>query len=135
MKRNSAARNNKPAPKSTPESAPTSAPEDERSPFDYPRPADPMRESIAYSLRDPNTPGGAHVDVVRYSILRKVMTVFGHPARCRDAACRRRKACVGPTMRCDREIPKRNVTPKQGERNLAFLQRELKKRLAELGRA
>ncbi|MBM3529987.1 MAG: hypothetical protein FJX62_18045 [Alphaproteobacteria bacterium] len=90
-----------------------------------------MRASIAYSLRDPRTPGGAHADVLRWSLVRKINTIMGHPARCKDAACRRAKACVGPDVRCDREIPPRQVSEEQGERNLAFFQRELRRRVEE----
>jgi hypothetical protein len=63
---------------------------------------------------------------------RKLMTFLDMPSRCRERLCRRTKRCVGPTMRCARDVPARPSTPEQEARFKADLLKALQHRLAEL---
>jgi hypothetical protein len=52
--------------------------------------------------------------------------------RCKEPACRRRRACAAPHSQCSNELPGPPATPEQIERTKALLQRALRDRLAQL---
>ena len=44
-------------------------------------------------------------DVHRLAELRRFMTLIELPLQCREPRCRRTRKCVGPTLRCEHDIP------------------------------
>ncbi len=51
---------------------------------------------------------------------------------CKEPACRRKRACAAPRMRCSNEPPAPPATPDQVARTKAAIQRALQERLAQI---
>ena len=51
---------------------------------------------------------------------------------CKEPVCRRRRACAAPRIRCSNEPPAPPATPDQVARTMARIQRELRKRMAQM---
>jgi hypothetical protein len=99
-----------------------------------------FRESIAYAYPEAGGRGRAvqgppdDIHVQRLAIARRMITFCGEPLRCREAACRRSKRCVGPTMRCQRDRPAPAMTAAEQTNMMLDIRELLKKRLIEMGK-
>jgi hypothetical protein len=67
------------------------------------------------------------------SILRKLAIVLDEWRDCPERVCRRQRACASPRLLCLDKEPERQVSPKHEAEVMAYLQRALKRRIAEQG--
>jgi hypothetical protein len=83
-----------------------------------------LRASLTYI---PPQEGGreAHIDVFRFAMIRRIHTFMRIPLRCREPLCRRSKKCLGPSLRCQRDVPMRPVSEKRRADGLVFFRRKL----------
>ncbi len=72
------------------------------------------------------------IEAVRASVLRKLLDLRGMARRCREPICRRARRCLGRDFRCLRDYPPRPVSEEEAARRRAFINRAIKRRLAEL---
>ena len=72
-------------------------------------------------------------DVFRLALARRMFTLMRLPLRCGEPACRRSKTCVGPTMRCRRDVPPPPMTQQQSEEAMAAFKRALRDALLRQG--
>jgi hypothetical protein len=75
------------------------------------------------------------MDLFRFAMTRRIVTMLGTPRRCRESVCRRSKRCMGPTMRCRRDFPLPKTSPERSAAAIATVYKALQRRLAELDAA
>ncbi len=91
-----------------------------------------LRASASYRPRKEGEPP-VDREVMGAVLVRRLMTMLGHPLRCGDALCRRAGRCVGPTIRCDRDFPPPVMTPAQGDEAIAHFRKMLTADIARRG--
>ena len=108
---------------------PAAAPaKDMRSPAE--RFAAALRASVDYEPPPRDSGGLPEIDkhLIRLTLARRMVTFMRLPPRCGEPACRRTRRCVGPTMRCNRDIPKPELTPEESEAAIADFRAKLAQR-------
>jgi hypothetical protein len=71
------------------------------------------------------------IEEFRRGLIRRMNDIRKEWRSCKEATCRRAKACVAPNLTCLSRLPK--LTPEQHARAGVDLYRALQRRLAELG--
>ncbi|HVY00767.1 MAG TPA: hypothetical protein VHA55_13360 [Pseudorhodoplanes sp.] len=69
------------------------------------------------------------IDELRLELTRRLLTLQGMPRRCRERGCRRAKACIGKSLRCQRDFPSPPISERIEAARLAFVQKLLRERL------
>jgi hypothetical protein len=68
------------------------------------------------------------IDELRLELARGLFTLQGMPRRCRERGCRRARACVGKSLRCQHDFPSPPISEKIEAARLGFVQKLLRER-------
>ena len=96
------------------------------------RAIDPLRASANYVAPKDGTPRDR--DVVRMVLARRLMEVMGLPRRCGEPLCRRARRCVGPTLRCQRDVALPPVSEDKGAAAMAHFRKLLTREMERRGK-
>jgi hypothetical protein len=88
-----------------------------------------LRASVNYVAPEG---GEVDLDLARMALARKLASLADLPLQCREPRCRRTRRCVGPTMRCARDIPRPPHTAEDDEM-LAKFRKDLAARMRARG--